>query len=319
MIKKIIIDIYTYIGRIHEINLKETNSILLYSYKILKRICVYLILLIINIEKLYSNKSITEKNSKILVSLTSYPIRISTVWMTITSIANQSIRPCRIILFLSKEEFPNSFNSLPKSLVKLLKRGLEIEFVNDNLKSHKKYFYSFSKYPDYKIITIDDDIYYPYYTIEKLLVLHEKFPKCICANVANYIEISDTQFLNYKNWKIRGKRNTQSNYLLAIGYGGILYPENFRPIELLQKNLMKNIAITVDDLWLKAIQTINYTNVAVGDYYPHPMVIPNSQKETLTYYNVSKDNGNDIQWQKINNKYDLIKYFINQENSNDNN
>ena len=69
-----------------------------------------------------------ERERRIIVSLTSFPRRISAVWQTIESLMRQELCPDKIILWLSKEQF-SSTEQLPKELQKLCERGLEINFV----------------------------------------------------------------------------------------------------------------------------------------------------------------------------------------------
>ena len=101
--------------------------------------------------------TINENNLNVIVSLTTFPTRINRVWIVIECMLRQTYKPDRIILWLSKEQF-ECLDKLPKSLLKLQSRGLEIKFCNEDLRSHKKYFYSIKKYPCDILITVDDDV-----------------------------------------------------------------------------------------------------------------------------------------------------------------
>ena len=91
-------------------------------------------------------KCVAIKEDTIIVSLTTYPARIKTVWMTIACLLNQDYKNMRVILWLSKEQF-HDLSGLPSYLQKLQKKGLVIKFKEDDLRSHKKYYYAFSEYP----------------------------------------------------------------------------------------------------------------------------------------------------------------------------
>ena len=80
----------------------------------------------------------TKNKPRIIISLTSFPKRIDIVWITIESILRQSQKPDEIILWLAEEQF-QGIDSLPKSLLELMERGLTIRFCDD-LRSHKKYY-----------------------------------------------------------------------------------------------------------------------------------------------------------------------------------
>ena len=88
-----------------------------------------------------NKKFSVDPNSCFVVSLTSFPMRIERIWITIESIFRQTYKPLSIILWLSKEQFPNGELDLPKGLIKMRKRGLEIKFVEGDIRSHKKYKY----------------------------------------------------------------------------------------------------------------------------------------------------------------------------------
>ena len=84
---------------------------------------------------------------RIIVSLTSYPQRIESVHMVVESLYRQIVTPDEIILYLSLEQFPRTEDDLPDNLKVLIgKKGFRIEWVEGNLKSHKKYYYSLQKY-----------------------------------------------------------------------------------------------------------------------------------------------------------------------------
>ena len=57
-------------------------------------------------------------NDELIVSLTTYPARIDTIWMTIDSLMRQTIRPLHLILYLSENEFSNLDGDLPPSLLR---------------------------------------------------------------------------------------------------------------------------------------------------------------------------------------------------------
>ena len=90
----------------------------------------------------YSKPS-TNKNENIVVSLTSFPARINKVWMTIDSLMRQTVAPSSINLYLSEEDFPQKEKSLGTNLLRFKKYGLNIVWVKDNLRPHKKYLYAF--------------------------------------------------------------------------------------------------------------------------------------------------------------------------------
>ena len=51
---------------------------------------------------------------------------------------------------------------------------MKIEFKDEDLRSHKKYYYTIKEYPDDIMITVDDDIFYRSDMIAKLMAYHKK-------------------------------------------------------------------------------------------------------------------------------------------------
>ncbi|MDR0763178.1 MAG: hypothetical protein LBF01_01600, partial [Bacteroidales bacterium] len=117
---------------------------------------------------LYSTESgITPSTTDetLIVSLTTHGKRIYEVYLAIESILRQTLKPNKIILWLSKNKFNE--NNIPLILKKQQQRGLEIAFCED-VKSYTKLIPTLQMYPQAVIITVDDDILYPFDLIENL-------------------------------------------------------------------------------------------------------------------------------------------------------
>ena len=114
-----------------------------------------------------------KREQKIIVSLTTFPKRIDSVWITIETLLRQTVKPDEVILWLAKQQF-DDLNVLPQKLLDLQRRGLTIRFCDD-LRSHKKYFYVMQEYPKDIIVLVDDDMFYPKDTINKLIKMHKKY------------------------------------------------------------------------------------------------------------------------------------------------
>ena len=77
-------------------------------------------------------------DNSLIVSLTSFPGRINDVWQVIESLKRQTVKPSKIILWLSLEQFPSK-NQIPKSLTKIEDDLFSIRLVDEDFRSHKKY------------------------------------------------------------------------------------------------------------------------------------------------------------------------------------
>lgn len=246
-----------------------------------------------------------DTESKILVSLTTYPARISSVWITIASLLQQTRKPCKIILWLAGEQFPDQ--RIPKKLSRLEKRGLEIRFCDD-LKPHKKYYYAMREYPDYYIITADDDILYPEDHIERLWQGHEKYPDAVICHWSHRIEFDDEgEFMPYDDWVDNGEE-PPAYTTLAVGCNGILYPPGVLPLEAFHRQKIIEQALYTDDLWLKCMEVLNgwktaNCNETILIYFN----LISTRKSGLWKINTGNRNNNDRIWRNLMELYPGVK------------
>ena len=251
----------------------------------------------------------------VVVSLTSFPARIGTVHMVIRSLLLQTVRPAQILLYLSAEEFPQGIGQLPPQLAGLDGRhGVSIRFVDGNLRSHKKYFYAFAERPDACVITVDDDLYYPPHTIARLVDLHRRFPKAVCANVVRRIALGpDGRALPYRRWpKLPVDEPEESAALVGVGYGGVLYPpRRLAASQVLRADVFMSICPIADDQWLKACElSVGVAVASGGEPFGHPAELPGSQRRTLQSLNMSSRNQNNVQWQSLDEHFGLSAIIV---------
>ena len=244
------------------------------------------------------------RNEDVVVSLTSFPARIGFVFMTIESLLRQTMLPGKIILWLSQDQFPTE-DSVPVRLRHLQNEVFSIRYVDGDIRSHKKYYYSFQEFPEKTIITVDDDIIYPPLLVEQLVGISKSFPNCIVANVARKLSYHDGKLSNYRMWKNASPFDT--NDIVQIGIGGVLYPPKCLFEDCLKLELSQKLAPSVDDLWLNAMARLQGTCVVKT---PHkksflPIVIPNNQ--TLTSVNNGQSR-NDVQLKQIRDYYANTEY-----------
>jgi hypothetical protein len=235
----------------------------------------------------------TATSSHVIVSLTSIPTRINTVHLVIKSMLNQSYKPSKVVLWLGIEHFPNKEKNLPSVLLELKDIGLEIEFCED-LKPHTKYYYAFKKYPQKLVVTVDDDMFYSRDMLQKLLDFHERYPKAVIANRVREISYSNGNIDHYRKWKINSYVNSEpSEKLLATGVGGVLYQPSLFLEDLFEKDKIRELALNVDDIWLKANQLRNNISVVwTNCFYQSFIEISESQVTNLNSNNVFEGDNN---------------------------
>lgn len=250
------------------------------------------------------------RDETFIVSLTSFPARIEDIWITIETILRQSFKPDKIILWLAEEQFPDK--KLPESLIKLTERGLTIEFCED-LRSHKKYYFSMQIFPEANIITMDDDVYYPKQFLKHLIDLHKRFPKAICANRAHQMIFKNGTIRPYQKWKHNHKKILKpSPILVQVGVGGVLYPPESLSKDVFAKEVFKKICFFADDLWLKIMALKKGTMVVTNSQYNKDFVsVGKTQREKLVTNNVLSG-GNDDQLKNVLDHYGIqLKEEIN--------
>lgn len=249
-----------------------------------------------------------DSESPIIVSLTSYPARIKTVWSTVASLLQQSRKPGRIILWLAEEQFPD--RKLPGNLTRLEKRGLEIRFCDD-LKPHKKYYYTMQENPESFVVTADDDIFYPEDHLEKLWQAHLQYPQHIICLAFQKILAKDGKFARYKYWPV--DRNIQNPGMLAlpIGANGVLYPPHCLDEEVFNKEALKQTTLFTDDLWLRGMGIQKGTQVYIADLQSLAYFNNVATMKTGLWKTNAQDYGrNDTSWAAFMQRYPELKEKI---------
>lgn len=162
--------------------------------KILNKFKIFLVYILYIFYKILLSSNYYEK---VYITLTSWKERINYIHKTLESLLNNTIKPKKLILNLSEEEFPNKKLDLPKTILNLIKRynNFEIFWVKKNNNVFKKLIPTLNRIKKDLIITVDDDTLYPKDMIEKMLNCYKK----LGGN-------NPVSFGNKKtDWKINGK------------------------------------------------------------------------------------------------------------------
>ncbi len=245
---------------------------------------------------------------EVVVSLTSFGQRIFDVPLAIESIMQGTVKPNRIVLWLSEEEFKGK--PLPRLLELQIKRGLQVEFCED-IRSYKKLIPSLKMFPEACIITIDDDAIYGSDLVERLIFAHRDNPKAICACRIHKVRLGkDNRPLSYLNWDYCVEcYGITSNLLFPTTGGGTLFPPGCFSQEVFNQAAFMSFCPYADDIWFYAMRLMSrvpvtqvYTGKPLGDY----LAMPSESLGALSKQNTSADNcGNDIQLKAVFEKYCL--------------
>lgn len=246
-----------------------------------------------------SSKNFTSNN--IIVSLTSFPVRINRIWLVLESLLRQETKPDRIILWLSEKQFASS-DKLPKRLLKLKKRGIEIRFCENDLRSHKKYYYALKEFSNSNIITVDDDVFYHSKTLSYLLDTKNKYPNTICCNEASNIKILDGKIMPYSEWENIIGASAPTFNIIPIGVGGVLYPPGALYSDVLNEKIFTETCFFADDIWLNVMSRLQGTKVTKTSFNSHYLPVINFKNITLNSINV-RERLNDKQLASIRKYY----------------
>ncbi|WP_051192171.1 hypothetical protein [Butyrivibrio sp. VCB2001] len=199
-----------------------------------------------------------DRKERIIVSLTSYPGRINYVFKTIQSLLLQVLKPDRIILWLSQEQFKGLESELPHELLELKNYGLEIRWCKDT-KSYKKLIPAVKEWPKDIIVTADDDTYYRKKWLLELYEAHLKNPKDICAHRVTKIVLIDNEYKTIVGgvdvWNFACYLNK------LTGVGGVLYPPGCFYKDLFREDIFMKKCTTNDDVWFWLMGVLNGTKV----------------------------------------------------------
>lgn len=210
-------------------------------------------------QKLRPAKQRHSLTDDLTVSLTSYPPRFNTLYMTLKTLVNQSVRPDRLVLWVAEGDY----RQLPAEIVNLQEtiEFFEIKTCPDT-RSYKKLVPSLKTWPDNIIVTADDDVNYPADWLAGLTA-NFKENNCIIAYRAHYPVIEEGKLAPYSKWLSNTSANT--SIVFPTGIGGVLYPPNCFLPEVTDSGLFMNLAPTADDVWFFFCARLNGQNAKLAD------------------------------------------------------
>ena len=247
------------------------------------------------VKALKSSDKLTSNEGEVVISFTTYNIRINYVHLMIESIGEQTVKPKRLILWLDEDEF--NIGNIPAILKNQVNRGLEIKFCK-NYRSYKKLIPTLLENPNEDIVTVDDDIIYPHDMLELLIKESKLYPNTILAHRAHKITLNKKTINLYKSWEHDCEYKETSELIFPVGVGGVFYPSGCFHKECINVEKFMELAPNADDVWFKFMSYMNGIKSKKVGYYPsfweQFLVIPDGQNIALSVNNVDCG-GNDKQ------------------------
>lgn len=255
-----------------------------------------------------TDKKYCEHN--ITVSLTTYGKRLWEVPLAIESIMQQTCRPNRIVLWLDDylEE-----NPLPAALESQVKRGLTIRYTRD-IRSFKKLIPALKEYPEDVIITVDDDIFYNFDLLERLIRAHNQNSKVIfCPRFHTMTFDVNGKVKPYAQWIKYNFDEKGINRNLLSGGSGVLYPPHSLSPKVFDEGVFTSICPTADDVWFTAMAILNGTEIrkietrsSRGEDYIYNESV---QDTGLFKINILGEARNDAQIKAVFDRYDIYRFI----------
>lgn len=252
---------------------------------------------------------------RVVVSLTTYPGRIKSVYETINTLKNQSVKPDKVVLYLSEQEFPKKDKGLPRNLTKLCDDCFEIHWIKKTLYSFQKLIPAIKEYPNAVIVTADDDILYKSNWLELLVKAYLENPNIIHCHRAHRIKFRGGHVISYNLWKmaIRNESALYNNFL--TGVGGVLYPPHCLDKNITNSKEFLKLCPKADDIWIWAMAVKNHTKIhVIKDNITALELVPGSQDgDCLCKINTGAECYNDVQLKNVFAKYPEILEMLKDE------
>lgn len=221
----------------------------------------------------------------VVVNLTTVSSRLKHVTpLAITSLFHQTVRADRVILWLDAHL---AAAPLPPAYRALCNAGLEVRACRD-VGPHTKLVHALDAFPDYLLVTADDDRLYPPNWLATLLDSYHREPHALHAHRA-LLMTRDARggLAPYDIWlRNPGPFLGPSHFLWQTGTGGVLYPPGALHPDATDSAAFTRLTPREDDVWFKAMALRHGTPVkrvssATGNY----PVILRSQHVSLWTHN----------------------------------
>lgn len=259
---------------------------------------------IINENALHSTQSLTTKeqyhSAPLVVSLTTYSVRIHSIHLVIESIAQQTVKPNRIVLWLDENEF--SLETIPFILKRQIDRGLEVRFC-PNYRSYKKIYPTIDEFPGYDIITLDDDFIYPHDTIEQLITTFKHHPNSIIGHRTHKILIKNKSICPYNEWPKETNDNSEPALNFVTTGAGTLFTHEIAQKIFVTNQSFMDTCPSSDDVWVNINAILhNIDRIKVDDprsFRKRFIHINDELAIGLNLQNTGLNGGNDQQLKKL--------------------
>jgi hypothetical protein len=182
-----------------------------------------------------------------VISLTSHPVRFTTLKTALEQLLSQRLIPNKIYLNIAESDMAK----LPADIKSLESGGiLKINPCSD-LGPGKKLIPTLKLEETLPIIVVDDDLFFETDLTMRLMVQHHLSPKNIVATRVHKIAyLTDGSVAPYRNWiKNYSLSNGPASDFFPTSGAGTLYKREFFHPDVLDEESYKALSLHTDDLW----------------------------------------------------------------------
>ncbi|WP_288832978.1 glycosyltransferase [uncultured Corynebacterium sp.] len=227
-----------------------------------------------------------------VVSVTTHGKRLSSVVVSISSLL-VGTRRAPVHLWLDAQDFDGPW---PQGLHHLVERGLIVHRSDGAYGPHTKYYGACRLFAGTgtRVVTIDDDMIYPRWFLEKLLNSADADPGCVVAYRAHEIALDADGIAPYRQWRPVYDTEPAARHF-ATGVSGVAYPASMVDYLAAQGTAFAEHAPYADDVWLNACAM--RSGHLVRQVFPHPRefsMVPGSQSVALVRGNLRGGNDDQI-------------------------
>ena len=210
-----------------------------------------------------------KSNPGVVVSMTSYPTRIKHSWLSLESLFRQDFDDYHVVLVLAKSQFPGG--KVPRRIRSLVLRGLEIIWVDRDGRSFDHLWPAYLRYPASRIISVDDDKFFPPDLVSKLMDESDNRPHTIVGWRGWEMKLVGSELRFGEGW-IRATRESPSEVLFMPPGNGSLYPPHSLPEVTGDYETREKVCPDADDVWYWAMARLKGSpSFCVGESNHRPV------------------------------------------------
>ena len=218
----------------------------------------------------------------VVVSMTSYPARIKFAWISLETLFRQKYESFAVVLILARAQFPTG--RLPKRIRRLQERGLAVIWVNQDGKSADHIWPAYSRFRHARIVSVDDDKFFPPELLAQLTAESDSSPGVIVGARGWEMAEARGSVAFGENW-VRANRSSPSSLLFIPPGNGSLFPPGSLPEMAGDYDLMREVCPSADDVWFWAMAVLAGTESKCLGMAAHRPVSRQQRTDSLASLN----------------------------------